>query len=131
MTAASSDSRIGFVSLASLADIPEGRAQVFAVRDLPGYSPALEFLDELRIAVARAGEVVYAIEDRCSHDSGPLGQGEVHADPGRPPEITCHRHGARFDLKTGKATRMPAISPVAVYPVRVVEGEVEIDLSDA
>ena len=131
MMAASSESSTGFVRLAPLTDIPEGRARVFTVRDLPGYSEHLQHIEELRIALARFGEVVYAIEDRCSHDGGPLGEGEVLEDSGRPPEITCHRHGARFNLKTGKATRMPAISPVHVYPVRVVEGEVEIDLSNA
>ena len=69
-----------------------------------------------------AGEF-FAIADLCSHDDGPLGEGEVEAY-----EITCPRHGAHFDLRTGKALTLPAVVDIPAYPVRVAEAEVFIGL---
>lgn len=79
------------------------------------------------ILVANVEGVFYAIEDRCTHDDGPLAEGRVIA---RRCEVECPRHGARFDLKTGKATALPAFAPVAAYAVRVNEGGmIEVELS--
>ena len=58
-----------------------------------------------------------AIEDVCTHDGGSLDQGELEGD-----EIECPRHGARFDVRTGRATLMPAVMPVQTFAVRV-EGD--------
>jgi len=66
-----------------------------------------------------------AIEDRCSHDDGPLCEGDW--EPGEC-IVTCPRHGARFDLATGRPLSLPAIVPVAVFPVRVEDGIVQVDL---
>jgi 3-phenylpropionate/trans-cinnamate dioxygenase ferredoxin subunit len=66
-----------------------------------------------------------AIEDRCSHDDGPLCEGDWEADECI---VVCPRHGARFDLATGRPLSLPAIVPVAVYPVRVEDGIVQVDL---
>jgi 3-phenylpropionate/trans-cinnamate dioxygenase ferredoxin subunit len=66
-----------------------------------------------------------AIEDRCSHDDGPLCEGDWEPDEC---VVTCPRHGARFDLATGRPLSLPAIVPVAVYPVRVEDGIVQVDL---
>ncbi|GIW16853.1 MAG: non-heme iron oxygenase ferredoxin subunit [Tepidiforma sp.] len=76
-----------------------------------------------RIAVCNTGEGYYAIDDLCTHDGGPLDQGRLD---GR--EIECPRHGARFDVTTGRALCLPAVRPVRTYPVRVADGVVEIDL---
>ena len=73
--------------------------------------------DDLRIAVCNVDGELYAIEDVCTHDGGSLDQGELDGV-----EIECPRHGARFDVRTGEATLMPAVMPVQTYPVRV-EGE--------
>jgi len=59
----------------------------------------------------------YAVQDLCTHDDGPLGEGTLVDG-----QIQCPRHGARFDVKTGAVGRMPAIVPIRVYPVKV-EGE--------
>lgn len=59
---------------------------------------------------------LYAIEDRCSHDDGPLAEGEWEEDRCR---VICPRHGAAFDLETGTALTLPAFEPVEVYPVHV------------
>ena len=66
-----------------------------------------------------------AIEDRCSHDDGPLCEGDWEPDEC---VVTCPRHGARFDLATGRPLSLPAIVPVAVFPVRVEDGIVQVDL---
>lgn len=80
-------------------------------------------LGEERVMIARAGSTIYAVEDRCSHDDGPLGAGILDGT-----EVICPRHGARFDLKTGAATRMPASAPVRVFPVKIEGGTVLVDL---
>jgi 3-phenylpropionate/trans-cinnamate dioxygenase ferredoxin subunit len=69
---------------------------------------------------------LFAIGDICSHDNGPVGDGEIDEN-----EIICPRHGARFDIHTGKATSLPAIVDIPAYPVRVVEGMVQIGFPKA
>ncbi len=98
--------------LCSLADLPEGEASVFR-------------LDGVELAAARSGTKVFVLENRCSHDDGPLGEGRLVDG-----QIECPRHGARFDLATGRATRMPAVAPIAVYAARIAGDDVlvEIDL---
>ncbi len=76
-----------------------------------------------RIAVCNTGEGFYAIDDVCSHDGGSLDQGELDGD-----EIECPRHGARFDVKTGRALCLPAVRPVRAYATRLVDGRVEVEL---
>lgn len=75
------------------------------------------------IAVFRIGENYYAIMDICSHDDGPVAEGEL-----RDHEIECPRHGARFDVRTGEVLSLPAIVDIPAYPVRVRAGEIEIGL---
>ncbi|HVM72681.1 MAG TPA: non-heme iron oxygenase ferredoxin subunit [Anaerolineales bacterium] len=65
----------------------------------------------------------FAIGDVCSHDNGPVGDGEIEET-----EIICPRHGARFDIRTGKATSLPAVVGIPAYPVRVKDGMIEIGL---
>jgi 3-phenylpropionate/trans-cinnamate dioxygenase ferredoxin subunit len=78
---------------------------------------------DTRIAICHTGEGYYAVDDVCSHDGGALDQGELFGD-----RIECPRHGAQFDVKTGRALTLPAVRPIASYPVRVVDGAVEIDV---
>jgi 3-phenylpropionate/trans-cinnamate dioxygenase ferredoxin subunit len=68
----------------------------------------------------------FAIDDRCSHDDGPVGEGEVAGEA-----IECPRHGARFSLETGKALSLPAAVDIPAYPVRVVGHEVQVGLPPA
>lgn len=69
---------------------------------------------------------LFAIGDVCSHDNGPVGDGENEEN-----EIICPRHGARFDIRTGKATSLPAIVDIPAYPVRVVDGMIQIGIPKA
>jgi 3-phenylpropionate/trans-cinnamate dioxygenase ferredoxin component len=94
--------------------------------------------DELppgRVKIVRAGPVaacvynlggeLYAVEDRCSHDDGPLCEGDWDPETG---VVVCPRHGANFDIRTGEALTLPAYEPVETYPVRVVDGLIRVDL---
>ena len=67
-----------------------------------------------------------AIDNVCTHDGGVLGEGELDDC-----QVECPRHGARFELLTGRVTSLPAVFPVNAYPVRVVDGRVEVDVSIA
>ena len=78
-------------------------------------------VDELSIVIFNIAGVFYAIADTCSHDDGPVGDGEL--DEMR---IICPRHGARFDVRTGKALSLPAIVDIPAYPVRVLDGEIQV-----
>ena len=73
-----------------------------------------------------AGEL-YAIEDRCSHDDGPLCEGDWDEDRCC---VVCPRHGSMFELSTGRPISLPATEPVETYPVRVVDGTIVLELPD-
>lgn len=75
--------------------------------------------DDTPVLLVRNGDTFYAIEDQCTHDGQPLTDGPVGDG-----EVTCARHGARFDLKTGEAICMPANEPVQVFDVEVRDGAV-------
>ena len=64
-----------------------------------------------------------AIDNVCTHDGGVLGEGELDDC-----QVECPRHGARFELLTGRVTSLPAVFPVNAYPVRIVDGRVEVDV---
>lgn len=81
----------------------------------PGEKMLVEYEDE-DVGLFNIGGEFYAISDVCTHDDGPLVEGTLDGDC-----ITCPRHGARFNVKTGEQT-MPAISPVPLYEVKI-EGE--------
>ncbi len=73
------------------------------------------------VAIFNVDGKYYAIEDVCTHDDGPLAEGELFGTI-----IECPRHGAQFDITTGKVVRMPAITPVPWYPVRVEGTEIQV-----
>lgn len=73
-----------------------------------------------------ANDEVYAIENTCSHDDGPLGQGTLDGA-----HIQCPRHGAVFDVRTGQVMRMPAAAGIESFPVRVTQdGWIEVSVED-
>jgi 3-phenylpropionate/trans-cinnamate dioxygenase ferredoxin subunit len=76
-----------------------------------------------QLAVCNVDNTFHCIADVCTHDGAPLDSGELD---GR--EIECPRHGARFDVTDGRATCLPAIAPVRVYPVKVENGEIQIQV---
>jgi 3-phenylpropionate/trans-cinnamate dioxygenase ferredoxin subunit len=75
----------------------------------------------LFLGVYRIDGQLYALEDRCSHDDGPLCEGDREGF-----EVVCPRHGARFDLRTGAVLALPATEDVEAFPVEVRDGEVYV-----
>ena len=95
--------------------------EIISVDDLiPGERIFID-VDDMTIVLFNIAGDIYALEDRCSHDDGPLGEGDLEGF-----EISCPRHGARFDVRDGKALTLPAIEAVQYFPTRVVEGQIEI-----
>ncbi len=88
----------------------------------PGTAQVVE-VDSRRLALCNTGTGFYAIDDVCTHDGGPLDQGTLDGI-----QIECPRHGARFDVTTGKALCLPAIRPVRTYATRVSGDDIEVEL---
>jgi 3-phenylpropionate/trans-cinnamate dioxygenase ferredoxin component len=90
----------------------------------PGESKLVE-ADGIEIGVFNCGGTLHAIEDRCSHDDGPLAHGEF--DP-EACTVECPRHGSLFDLATGVPRTLPAYVPVEIFPVVVEDGLVKLEV---
>jgi 3-phenylpropionate/trans-cinnamate dioxygenase ferredoxin subunit len=97
--------------------------QIIPVSDLPIGERIFVEIDGNPIMIINQDGKVFAISDFCSHDHGPLGDGEVSGDV-----IICPRHGARFNLLTGKALSLPAIVDIPVYPLRVRNKYIEVGM---
>jgi 3-phenylpropionate/trans-cinnamate dioxygenase ferredoxin subunit len=93
--------------------------------ELPPGEMKLVPIGEITVGVYNVGGELYAIEDRCSHDDGPLAEGDW--DP-EECVVVCPRHGSKFDLRTGRPLTLPAYVPVETYPVRVDEGIVKVNV---
>lgn len=92
----------------------------------PGSVRVVEIEPLLSVGVYNCDGALFGLEDRCSHDDGPLCEGDF--DCGER-VVICPRHGARFDIVTGKALTLPAYIPVATYPVSVrADGMVVVDV---
>lgn len=101
----------GFVTVARVADIAPGEVEVVEVE---GRSLCVGHMEDGTFG---------AIDNVCTHDGGILGEGELEGSC-----VECPRHGARFDLRTGEVKALPAVFPVNSYPVRVVDGRIEVRL---
>lgn len=88
----------------------------------PGTAIVVE-ADDKRIALCNTGDGFHAIDDICSHDRGPLDQGTLIGN-----KIECPRHGAQFDVVTGRALTLPAVRPIKTYKTRVENGQVEVEV---
>jgi 3-phenylpropionate/trans-cinnamate dioxygenase ferredoxin component len=93
-----------FVAVAKAGEIEEGVVKVVRVGDAP-------------IGLTKIDGEFFAFADVCTHDDGPVAEGELDEYI-----IECPRHGAKFDIRTGKARQLPAVTPIPVYAVRV-EGD--------
>jgi 3-phenylpropionate/trans-cinnamate dioxygenase ferredoxin subunit len=90
----------------------------------PGQRKLID-VDGRAIALFNVDGSFHAIDDVCTHDGGPLAEGELKGC-----EIQCPRHGARFDVRTGRALSMPAIEPVATHPVEMRGDDVFVRIED-
>ena len=93
--------------------------------ELPPGSKKLVEIDGRAIALFNVGGAIYAIDDVCTHDGGPLAEGELSGC-----EIQCPRHGARFDVRTGKPLCMPAFEPVSTHEVDLKGEDIFIVIQD-
>lgn len=94
---------------------------VAKVDELPPGEKLLVEADGLLIGLFNVDGEIHAIEDVCTHDGGPLVEGDLEGE-----QIVCPRHGARFDVTTGKALTMPAFEDVETFEVRVQNGEIQV-----
>jgi len=99
---------------------------VCPVDDLPPGSVKLVHAGSITVGVYNLDGKYCAIEDRCSHDDGPLCEGEFDAEEGY---AICPRHGAHIDICSGRPLTLPAVLPVETFPVTVEDGLVKVDLS--
>jgi 3-phenylpropionate/trans-cinnamate dioxygenase ferredoxin subunit len=93
--------------------------------DIPDPGKAVFEVDERFMVVFHLDGAFYALDDACTHDGGPLGEGTIDGF-----QIICPRHGARFDIRTGQAMTMPAVQSTPVHEVKVENGEVWVKISE-
>jgi 3-phenylpropionate/trans-cinnamate dioxygenase ferredoxin subunit len=104
------ESKVEFVEIAPVSELPSGERLFVEVGDKP-------------IVIFNLAGQFFAIGDVCSHDDGPLGDGDVEGN-----NIVCPRHGAEFDIRTGKAVAMPAVVDIPAYPVQVRDGNIFVGI---
>ncbi len=100
------------VEIGNASDIPSGTTRIFEYEDIS-------------IAICNVSGNFYAVENVCSHDDGPLGEGRLIGK-----NIECPRHGAQFDVTTGEITRMPAYGPIQTFPVRVKNNKIYVEIDE-
>ena len=98
---------------------------VCSVDELPPGTMKLVHSGLLDVGVYNCDGELCAIEDRCSHDDGPLCEGDWEPDEC---VVVCPRHGSRFDIASGRPLTLPAIVPVDTFPVTVRDGRVVVEL---
>lgn len=87
----------------------------------PGEKITVE-VDGIEVVIVNLDGEFYAIEDVCTHDGGPLGEGELEGC-----QLICPRHGARFDVRTGQALTLPAFEPAPTYEVKIQDSDVLVE----
>lgn len=99
--------------------------RVAKVGDIPDPGKVLLEIDERLIVLMHVGGKFFCLEDLCTHDGGPLGEGDLedHA-------IACPRHGAKFDIRNGAPLTMPATEPTKAYEVKVEGDDVFVRLAN-
>jgi 3-phenylpropionate/trans-cinnamate dioxygenase ferredoxin subunit len=98
---------------------------VAQVAEIPDPGKQLVELDDRVLVLFHVGGKFFAIDDVCTHDGGPLSEGELEGFA-----IACPRHGAKFDIRDGRALTMPATQPTAAYEVKVENGQVLIKVAE-
>src|SRR3972149_11941592 len=98
----------GFVAVAKVGEIEEGQVKVVRVGDAS-------------VGVANVDGEFFAFADVCTHDDGPVAEGELDGY-----QIECPRHGARFDIRSGAGQLLPAVTAIPVYPRRVEGDEIQV-----
>ncbi|MEQ8788077.1 MAG: non-heme iron oxygenase ferredoxin subunit [Pirellulaceae bacterium] len=101
-----------YVKAARVSDIPDPGKQVLEI-------------DDRFVVLLHVGGEFFCIDDRCTHDDGPLGEGDLCDH-----QIACPRHGAKFDVRDGRAVTMPATETTTVHEVKVDGGDVYVKINE-
>jgi 3-phenylpropionate/trans-cinnamate dioxygenase ferredoxin subunit len=104
------ESEVEFLEIAPSSELPDGERLFVEIGGKP-------------IVIFKIANQYFSIADVCSHDDGPVGEGKLDGY-----SITCPRHGAQFDVRTGKVIQMPAVVDIPAYPVRVIDGMIYLGL---
>ena len=104
------ESKIEYLEIAPVGDVPPGERLFVEIGGKP-------------IVIFNIAGQFFAIADVCSHDDGPVGEGDLDGF-----DITCPRHGAQFDVRTGKVVHMPAVVDIPAYPVKVEDGTIHLGI---
>jgi len=103
-------SKVEFLEIAPASELP------------PGERLFVEIAGKSIVIFNIAGQF-FSIADVCSHDDGPVGEGDLEGF-----NITCPRHGAEFDVRTGKVMQMPAVVDISAYPVQIRDGKIHLGI---
>lgn len=98
------ESKVEYLEIAPASELPPGERLFVEIEGQP-------------IVIFNIAGQYFSIADVCSHDDGPVGEGALEGYA-----ITCPRHGAQFDVRTGKVLQMPAVVDIPAYPVKIVDG---------
>jgi 3-phenylpropionate/trans-cinnamate dioxygenase ferredoxin subunit len=104
------DQSVTYIKVAAVQEIPENERLFIEINELP-------------IVIFSLNGEYFATGDICSHDRGPIGEGQIEGY-----EVICPRHGARFDIRTGKVTRFPAASDIPSYPTKIEDGNLYLGI---
>lgn len=104
------NSRVEYLEIAPASELPNGE-RLFI--EAEGKS----------IVIFNIAGQFFAIADVCTHDDGPLGDGDLEGY-----NIVCPRHGGEFDVRTGKAVQLPVVVDVPAYPVKVMDGMIQVGI---
>jgi 3-phenylpropionate/trans-cinnamate dioxygenase ferredoxin subunit len=105
-----STENLEYFEIAPQSDLPSGERLFVEIGGRP-------------IVILNMAGKLFAIGDVCTHDDGPLGDGAIEGE-----RIVCPRHGGEFEVGTGRAVQLPAVVDIPVYPVRIVEGVIQVGL---
>jgi 3-phenylpropionate/trans-cinnamate dioxygenase ferredoxin subunit len=108
-----------------MTDSTKTTIDICPAEELPAGTSRIVEADGRKIGVFNAGGDLYAIEDRCSHDDGPLAEGAFDSEA---LTVECPRHGSLFDLTSGRPKTLPAYLPVDTFPVRVEDGVIKMEI---
>jgi 3-phenylpropionate/trans-cinnamate dioxygenase ferredoxin subunit len=106
------EEKVEYFEIASVDDLPNGERLFVDIGDDP-------------VVIFNIAGEFFAIGDVCTHDDGPLGDGDVEDH-----YVVCPRHGAEFDVRTGKAVSMPAVVDIPAYPVQVRDGMIFVGVPE-
>lgn len=104
------ESKIEFVEIAPADELPNGERLFVEIEGKP-------------LVIFNIAGQFFSIGDVCSHDDGPVGEGDIEGY-----NITCPRHGAEFDIRTGQVMSMPAVVDIPAYPVQVRDGMILVGI---